>query len=212
MIGISGGANQATFRASDDYIVFPGKNYTSLQFGVFIKPVSDKIFHNGLEINYRRKSSDLSVYTSTSNAYTNELVGRFDFDYLSFMYLPELRFGKKYQVFINAGPFLSLRLGTTFTGQDEYSGFFNQPSNYNQASEIARVTPAVQVGFAATGGFNYTITENWQISLSARYFLNLPKKDFQTQDLGVLFGVCKRLNKREKKDRKRSKLFEYLEH
>ena len=88
VVGINGGISQSNFLQLQQSTLEPIGSFNSGQGGIFLKSSRPNHLNMGVEINYRRKSDELSVYNSTGLAYSNQLIGHFRLDYASIVLLP----------------------------------------------------------------------------------------------------------------------------
>jgi hypothetical protein len=167
-IGLMGGTNQANVIARDLY--YPSASKTAFQAGLFIKKVKRNQFNIGAEINYRRKTSTMAVYTSTGLAHPGEVMGEFKLDYVSLALLPEFRAGDKLEWFINAGPYFG---GLVYRGNP--NGIF----------------PWYDWGLAGTTGITYRFKNDLVVGLNARAFLSYIGESFQSRDFGCFLTLSK---------------------
>jgi hypothetical protein len=204
MLGLTGGLNQATFSQVNTSLLTPIGSYNSWQGGIFVKELSKNVFNMGLELNYRRKSDELSVFNSSGLASANQLRGHFKLDYASLVLLPELRAGKKIEYFINGGGYFGWLVNSSFSGDDiSYGYIYHHPPFYGVSENPRSYFPGYDVGLVANAGMSYIYREIWRFSLCLRYMASFPDGDYRSQDLGFLFSIA-RSSKR--------KVFQFLEH
>jgi hypothetical protein len=192
IIGFQGGVNQSNFIQIEQSNLAPIGSYNSGQGGLFLKGAHHKHLNMGLELNYRRKSDLLSVFNSTSFVNANQLIGHFKLDYVSILLLPEIKYGKKIEWFLNVGVFIGCLVSSTFFGDDfSYSIYYYHNPLFNVRENPVHYFPGYEMGAVVNTGINYTYRENWHISFSLRYFRTRPMTEFQSQDFGCLLGISR---------------------
>lgn len=191
IFGVTYGINQANFIKIPESYLNPIRSYNAGQVGVFFKSISKKHIRMGVELNYRRKSDQLAVYNSNGMAGANLLDGHFRLDYASILLLPELKFGKKFEWFLNGGIYMGWLVNSTFLGDDiSYGIVFYHPPRYNVRENPSSYFPSNEVGVIANTGITYTYRDTWHIGLSFRYFRSAPiVSNYQSNDFGALISL-----------------------
>jgi len=194
IIGVSGGTYQSNFmNTQSSYSLQYLDVHHSWEGGIFIKGARPNHFNMGVELNYRRKAEDMQInYVHASGS--EILVGNFNLNYVSVIFLPEYRLGGKVEWFINGGPFLGSLISSTFVGDDNIYSYVGPSNLQHKISETpSRFFESNEFGIVANSGISFSFWETWHLNLNFRYLTNaIPK--FQSSDYSVLLGVSKNIH------------------
>jgi opacity protein-like surface antigen len=187
--GICGGINQANFPKVNGSRVYPSGSMNAPQMGLFVEGFRQNHLNLRMELNYRRKSDDLYVF-SPGMAYPTSWDGHYDLDYISLLILPEFRIGGRLEWLVNAGLYLGGLVNAGF-----YPSLGRMNGTPLQGRENGRSHfPATDGGFVIGSGLSYRITEQWQLGLLVRWMRTVPGEDVQSADYGAMISISHALH------------------
>jgi hypothetical protein len=181
-LGIEGGFNRSQFLASENSSSsnLPSKSYSgniSPSIGVNLQVNTRRFFSFKTGVSFDRKTYTtreeiISSTESSQRRYVNT------FDYLSIPLLGKLTFGKKVQLFMNAGVYFAILANQNIwtegssivisQGQNHYNEFSSSESTINRYKRC-------DFGLIGGIGIGVPIKKHWYISLEAREVLGVMK-------------------------------------
>lgn len=217
-LGIEAGLNRSQFLADKEYA--SNNNLYGTSYSGNIRPSVGIVF----QVNTKRFFSfrtgisfDRKAYTTKTEQSSPQITSTYQrrdlntFDYVSLPLLGKLTFGKKVQLFLNAGVYFAFLTDQNILTEGSSSGVWEGQNYYQEFSSTNSLIDRYKhrdFGLIGGIGIGVPIKKHWYISLEAREVLGLMKlynttkyKSPPTKNatFHMLLGISYKLSFREEK-------------
>jgi len=174
-IGLFGGYNSSSFYDKEsDHFQATYETYPTYIFGIIYKEKQNKFLNVTFSLDYLKRSVEIDAnYGGLAYQTTRNL--DLDIYSINFRLLPELKFGDRYCVYLNFGPYFGWivhsyyhNIGTYWNQIDPYN--YDNWDTYENANEEFN---GLDFGFSTSLGIEIPIVKNLKIHLNGNYSYGL---------------------------------------
>ncbi|MCK4344862.1 MAG: outer membrane beta-barrel protein [Bacteroidales bacterium] len=204
-IGFKGGFNHSDFFDLSSIGNYSGTYDSDNTFciGLNYKGRKEKPFNLGFELEYKLKSFDLHAsYGSPGFWIVKD--AHYDLNFINFSFLPEISYGEKFRVYLNAGPYFGFLVSSDVNGTGYRGDCFGNHSEWIEQGSANKDFGGLDFGIKSGFGIEMLFSEKLAIMIENQLgigLVNMAKGGFglsaefiNTKDISISLGLIYKLN------------------
>ena len=169
-IGFFGGYNYSQLNFKGEKLNNNSESHNTFIIGLDYKIKTEKLIHFGASLNFLAKSFDLNTEAIHPGSYYNNT--KYNLDIVSMDIFPEISFGKKVKVFVNAGPSIGFIIKSKKDGVIRFNSLGADHFEV-QSGSASSDFHGIDFGIRSAIGISYPVSKMVSVYLETRYTYGL---------------------------------------